>query len=272
MTGSAIAAMLSIASIILLAGCGSDGGFADAIDAQLADYRVVDLTDGSSTWLAEAPAIGDPALTDRYLVLRRMPAHQARLGAAEDDPDADTDERTRSTITVGPCFVAIVECTAAQWGRLNRLETSGDGNLPQVDASRDQILSAVQAYALRSGLRFDLPTASEWEAAARWGHGGQFPFAADEPQARAAQAMVLESVPSQRAQPVAGVRRTDPLGLYDMHGNVWELVRDLDGQGNATACGGSWNDPVVAARASNRLAVPPEAGHPLIGFRLVLRP
>ena len=259
----------------VLSSCGGEGNIELAASQQLADYQIIDLENGAVTWSAAAPDVaGNRDLVTRSLVLRRMPSQSSvQIGAAADEPFATAAEKPASGSSVRGCFVAVTECTVGQWARLTGTSLPATGaELPVVEVSRDQVLAAFATFAQRTSVVLDLPTHLEWEAAARFGHSGEFPFDPSQPSAREAQVRVRETIASEGVAAVVGSRRANPLGLYDLHGNAWELVRDLDGKGQAGARGGSWSDPVYVARASNRLVVPAEAGHPLIGFRPMLRP
>ena len=72
----------------------------------------------------------------------------------------------------------------------------------------------------------DLPTEAQWEYAARGGSRFPWSFGDDEGLLKY-YAWYADNAKEVQA---AGQRRPNPLGLYDMHGNVWEWVRDWYGE------------------------------------------
>ncbi len=146
----------------------------------------------------------------------------------------------------------------------------------------------------------DLPTEAQWEYAARGGSRFPWSFGDDEGLLKyyawyAGNAKEVQEV---------GQRRPNPLGLYDMHGNVWEWVRDwyseyvpgveVDPVGPASgkcdgwapgriiqfdgsqACrvvrGGSFGVSPEVLRSAVRVLVLPEFWFELLGFRCVRVP
>jgi formylglycine-generating enzyme required for sulfatase activity len=129
---------------------------------------------------------------------------------------------------------------------------------------------------------YRLPSEAEWEYACRAGTTNFFSFgdaAADADQ----YAWTMENS-SATTHPV-GLKRPNPWGLYDMHGNVWEWVSDwfapypakelTDPVGADTSKfkvfrGGGWNQAIEFARSSNRFMMSPTNGIHFVGFRVAL--
>jgi formylglycine-generating enzyme required for sulfatase activity len=139
-----------------------------------------------------------------------------------------------------------------------------------------------QAGRLPTGYEYRLPSEAEWEYACRAGTTNQFSFG-DDPQGTDAFAWTSENSES-TTHPV-GLKRPNPWGLYDMHGNVWEWCRDwfapyptnpaVDPVGPASGKlkifrGGGWNQEIQFARSANRFGMSPSNGIHFVGFRLAL--
>ncbi len=132
----------------------------------------------------------------------------------------------------------------------------------------------VQKFILRlnqkTQLSFRLPTAEEWEFAARSG-GKKEKWAGTNNESELTEYAWYRINSGGETHPV-GERRPNGLGLYDMSGNVWEWVQKdygVVGQENEIR-GGSWNDPPTSLRTSARGCVGPNERIGFIGFRLVL--
>jgi formylglycine-generating enzyme required for sulfatase activity len=148
----------------------------------------------------------------------------------------------------------------------------------------------------------DLPTEAQWEYATRGGSRFPWSFGDDEGLLK----YYAWYADNAKDRQPAGQRRPNPLGLYDMHGNVFEWVRDwhseygpgvaVDPTGLASgkcgrfdlekktvqfddsqACrvmrGGSFGISPADLRSAFRVAVvPPENWAPFLGFRCVRVP
>ena len=137
----------------------------------------------------------------------------------------------------------------------------------------------------RTGYR--LPTEAEWEYACRAGAGTSYSYG----QARELLGRYAwyDENSSERSWPV-GQLRPNGLGLYDMHGNVFEWCQDwyksygisgIQADDGATAGGvgsdrvyrgGSWNDGAGLCRSAIRYWGAPEDRGFSLGFRVARSP
>jgi formylglycine-generating enzyme required for sulfatase activity len=182
------------------------------------------------------------------------------------------------TVVLSAFQIAQTETTQQQAGQT--------GNLPMVS------VNWAQARAVCQQLGGDLPTEAQWEYAAR--AGSRFPWSFGADAARLGDYAWF----AENAKTAQAVRQKlpNPLGLYDMYGNVWEWTRDwygayvsgvwVDPLGPSsgectilqkdTVCrvvrGGSFASPPEALRSARRVWFEPERQADLLGFRCVRVP
>lgn len=117
----------------------------------------------------------------------------------------------------------------------------------------------------KDGHVYRLPTEEEWEHACRAGSKNDYCFGNDVSKL-GEYAWYFENSEN-KTHPVAQKKAND-FGLYDMHGNVWELCEDNDGSCRVLR-GGSWSSIARSLRSAYRINGTPDARYYNVGFRLV---
>jgi formylglycine-generating enzyme required for sulfatase activity len=218
------------------------------------------------------------------------------MGSPPDEPVRDGDEGPQHEVTISRGFyLAKYELTQGQW-----IAVMGDrpwAGMAHVrkDARRPAVhIKWVEAGYFTHKLNefaedklYRLPTEAEWEYAGRAGTTTRWSFGEDESRL-GEHAWYVESawnVGFEYAQPV-GLKRPNPWGLYDMHGNVGEWVSDLyakysnlpqvDPTGGVSVDhmmrGGSYASYPFATRSASRSVKGfPAVGRPTIGTRILRR-
>jgi formylglycine-generating enzyme required for sulfatase activity len=221
----------------------------------------------------------DSAVT---LKMVRVPAGKFWMGGGSGTPGT-------KEIAVAEFFLGTYEVTQAQWKSVmvtNPSKFKGD-DLPveQVtwnDAQR--FIKALNEQAKGKGYTFRLPTEAEWEYACRGApttkedcgfnfyfdkptndlSSDEANFDGDRPAGKAAKGKFLATTTK------VGSYKPNKLGLYDMHGNVWEWCEDryaADGPDRMYRGGSFWADGRSCA-AWSRLIGKPDEKRIWLGLRL----
>lgn len=113
--------------------------------------------------------------------------------------------------------------TASHSGNLKNFP-EGDDKLPASGISWDEAEAFVTWLSRATGQHYRLPSASEWEYAARAGTSTVYSWG-DDVGKNKANCLNCKSAFSDTLAPV-GSFAPNGWGLYDMHGNVWEWTKD----------------------------------------------
>ena len=159
----------------------------------------------------------------------------------------------------------------AGWGR---------GRRPVINVSWHDAAAYAEWLSQQTGFAYHLLSEAQWEYACRAGSDGAYCFGDDAGQL-GDYAWYWDNSDG-RTHPV-GEKQSNPWGLYDMHGNVWEWVADWYGaypnevemdpsgpeSGSAhVLLGGGWDDDAGFCRSSFRYHSDPGLRDHLVGIRL----
>jgi len=261
-----------------------------------APYIVIDLSGGANAasypvrFSAAGPNLDDDTCRTTELWLRLILPGTFTMGSPSTELGRSSSETQHSVTISKPFYLGVFEMTQKQWQLVTGGTPSsyrGDtrpiecvsyndirgslvgANWPthgQVDA--DSFLGKIRA---RTALNLDLPTEAQWEYACRAGtttalnNGKDLENTSQDP----AMAEVGRYGYNSRYYGSSdgkggysdhtnvGSYRANGLGLYDMHGNVWEWC--LDWYGNYAT--GAQTDPLGAVSGSNRVLRGGSWGH-----------
>ncbi|MEL6475577.1 MAG: SUMF1/EgtB/PvdO family nonheme iron enzyme [Pseudomonadota bacterium] len=182
-------------------------------------------------------------------------------------------------VAAGACSAADVEVAGGDngWGR---------GRRPAIETDWRDARAYARFVDGRSPGGYRLPTEAEWEFAAKAGLKTRFAWGDGAPVCDEASryGANFRACSDDQTRPV-GSFPASPFGLFDMHGNVWEWVKDcytadlsdqprdgfaktIQGCPFRVLRGGSWNYAPQVLRSANRSRSSVDYRNNYIGFRL----
>ncbi|MBA2479525.1 MAG: SUMF1/EgtB/PvdO family nonheme iron enzyme [Planctomycetes bacterium] len=276
--------LILAAGMLLQSGCGGGGTqtgtLVQNVSIIVANYLVLDLASGDVEARSDVPNLATSSEYRRTkMVFKAISAGANGIGQAPGSFSAQADE-SPGTANVRKYYIAVFEMTQAQWQVLAGTTpwtlvnpTSVVGGIinspeaPAFDIRQASVTQTLASASSRLGVVLDLPTDDQWEYACRAGGAGIFCWGSSRSDLVArTYAQVGETAAGATGPLIVGSLSPNGYGLFDMHGNVWEMTK------SGTMRGGSWSDTLTQARSANKVTLDPQLAHALVGMRLVLVP
>ena len=206
----------------------------------------------------------------------------------------EADEQPQHLVTIRSFLMGKYLITQGQWkavmGKLPSCRFKGD-NLPVERVSWDDAQKFCQTISHKTGRTYQLASETQWEYACRAGTSTPFSFG----ETMTVDVANFNGEHTFRDEPggyyfhstnEGGKFPPNALGLYDMHGNLWEWCADnwLDDYSSSprdgssyqnkdsryrVARGGSWHEPPALCRSAARLQVLQSDADEFLGLRIV---
>ena len=249
---------------------------------------------------ARRTVAGRPEANSVGMKLVPIPAGSFTMGSPKSEKGRGTDEAQLRVTISRPFLISRTVVTKGEWKAVMKTEpwkgercvVDGD-DAPAVYVDWHDAVAfcrklTVQERAagwLEKGEHYRLPTEAEWEYACRAGTRSAWSFGAD-PRKLDAYAWYYGNT-GDRKEAYAhrvGLKKPNPWGLYDMHGNIYEWCSDWyksalaggdDPQGPSTGTmkvlrGGGWGYDPARCRSADRTKNDPSFTDFSGGFRIVL--
>lgn len=173
------------------------------------------------------------------------------MGAPESEHQSEHSERPQHLVHVPDFWIGKYQVTQAQWQTVmgNNPARFKRANRPVERVSWDMCQEFCRKVSERTEKQYRLPSEAEWEYACRAGTTTTFSFGetitAELANYDVSYTYAEEGKGQYRGETIeVGSFPSNPWGLYDMHGNVWEWCED-GWHGNyegAPTDGSVWND------------------------------
>lgn len=212
------------------------------------------------------------------------------MGSPDTEQERSNDETLHQVTLTQGYWLADTACTQALWQVVmgnNPADFTDSLQNPVEQVSWKDVQGFIhQLNKHLQGITARLPTEAEWEYACRAGTSTPFSFGATiTPEQANYDEDIWETTVKVKSLP------SNPWGLYEMHGNVWEWCQDWYGEYPSSSIlnprgpksgdgrvlrGGAWviDDcdiiDIVAPRSAQRLYCMPDCQHSKIGFRFLL--
>ena len=141
--------------------------------------------------------------------------------------DGNPNEKPVHEVCLNDFYIGKYEVTQKQWKEImanNPSHFTGCDNCPVENVNWNDVQEFIARLNERTGQKYRLPTEAEWEYAARSG-GKKEKWPGTNNESELGEYAWYLSNSGEIPHPV-GLKRPNGLGLYDMAGNVWELVQD----------------------------------------------
>ena len=232
--------------------------------------------------------------------LIEIPAGKFTMGSPEGEKDRDERREAQVSVTLTKPFgLGKTEVTQGQWKSMMGSEpwkgkdhVKADKDCPATYVNWDDAtefckkLTTIERKSgkLKANEEYRLPTEAEWEYACRAGTTTAFSFGDDKSKLGQYEwfyGNAGDDVGEEYAHKV-GLKKPNPWGLHDMHGNVWEWCSDWYGEelsggidpvgpnrGSARVFrGGGWRRFPTYCRSASRFGSGPSDRDEYLGFRV----
>lgn len=216
-----------------------------------------------------------------------MPTEEFVMGSPKDEGGRyDSEGPTHKVSIKNPFYLGKYPVTQKQWVSVmgnNPSHFKGDER-PVENVSWSDVQRFIKKLNYMAGNdKYCLPSEAEWEYSCRAGTTTRFHFDDDELKLR--DYSWYSSNSGNETHPV-GQKKSNPWGLCDMHGNVWEWVQDRwhdnyegapsdgsswedGGSSNRVRRGGGWFDYDRSCRSAIRFGDPVNFRYYGLGFRIL---